>query len=72
MTKTAFLLAIGMMVSSCQSVAHKNTLMQRLETSSTIWVCEAFLPIERAVSDDTATLQQIREHNAVWEALCAN
>jgi len=34
------------------------------------WVCLAFRPIAWSSHDTPRTASQIREHNAVWDALC--
>jgi hypothetical protein len=34
------------------------------------WPCLAFRPITWSRKDSDKTIRQVREHNAVWEALC--
>ena len=39
------------------------------ETSSG-WECSAFLPISWSADDTHETVEQIIEHNAVWDSMC--
>jgi len=32
--------------------------------------CRGFVPIHYSRKDTPATIQQVREHNAAWDALC--
>ena len=54
----------------------RNSVSKRLpndayrgETSSG-WECSAFLPISWSADDTHETVEQIIEHNAVWDSMC--
>ena len=62
-----------MSLASCQSMkpAGNDTRANLTNQSGSLWVCEAFQLITFAHEDDSDTVIQIIEHNAAWEALCA-
>ena len=40
------------------------------EINEPFWYCEAFRPITWVETDSAETLEQVIEHNSVWDALC--
>lgn len=67
-SKRQFLLAVMLGGLSALTVACQ-TLGTR-EKTDPLWYCQAFRPITWVASDSAETLNQINEHNAVWDALC--
>ncbi len=39
-------------------------------TSGPEWACVVFKPIHAKASDDAQTLEEVRQHNLVWDDLC--
>ena len=60
-------------LASCQAMKpeRNDTSANLINHSGSLWICEAFRPITFAHEDDSNTVIQIIEHNAAWEALCA-
>lgn len=58
------LLVLMPLIASCQ------TMDINENNSETGWSCLAFLPITWSQSDTPETILQIKEHNAVFAALC--
>ena len=61
------LLLMALLLAGCQTT--RTTVTDRPETAGN-WACLAFQPIRWSSRDTKETLDQIAEHNAVWEALC--
>jgi hypothetical protein len=61
----AMLLPVLLLVTACQTT---NTAATDRDGDS--WACLAFKPIRWSSHDTKETLDQIAEHNAIWEAEC--
>ncbi|MGI9351967.1 MAG: hypothetical protein ACR2O3_10425 [Rhizobiaceae bacterium] len=59
----AALVVIALVLTGCQMVP-------TVGSDNTRWYCEGFRPITWSARDTTETINQIVEHNAVWESLC--
>ena len=60
-----------MVVIVALALAACRTISGKTNTAATEdWACLAFQPIRWSSRDTKETLDQIAEHNAVWEALC--
>jgi len=59
------LASLLVMLISCQT-------MDTDVTEADDWHCFAYLPIAWSKKDTLETIDQIKQHNAVWAALCEN
>jgi hypothetical protein len=59
--KKPALLALALLLPGCQTM----TPISVTDTS-----CRGFVPILYSRKDTPGTIQQAREHNAAWDALC--
>ena len=62
---TVALLPVLFQMSACQT-SSTNT------AATEDWACLAFQPIRWSSRDTKETVDQIAEHNAVWEAVCGD
>lgn len=53
----------------CQTT-RPSTATVAIEESAEGWACLAFRPVSWSSRDTQETVGQIREHNAVWDAVC--
>lgn len=62
------LLAISILA-ACQTT---NISERKVSASDSSWVCLAFEPINWASNDTQKTVDQIKQHNAVWDEICVS
>lgn len=65
----AILLPALLLMAACQTIP-STTNTAATDTPPADWACLAFQPIRWSSRDTRETLDQIAEHNAVWEAVC--
>jgi hypothetical protein len=67
------LLAIFPLLQACQTT-RKPSPTAAIETGSSQtegWACLAFRPISWSMKDTPQTAEQVRAHNAAWDAVCS-
>ncbi len=63
------LLILLPVLAGCQTTRPR-TATAAIEENAEGWVCLAFRPVSWSSRDTSQTVEQIREHNAVWGAVC--
>ena len=63
------LLVLHPVLTGCQT-ARPPTATVAIEERAEGWACLAFRPVSWSTRDTPETVEQIRGHNAVWDAVC--